>query len=241
MRRFRDLSLLLLLLFALPACPAMTKVGKWTGLIRPPTFPMPDTVPQDFELVVHVTDQQDPPIDYLLTFRRTGNCNYSVTPRSPRRPPNEGGFEVLENQISALWSAVLAAKYDELDSRYPEDGIGDDRAAGVQSYKVQALDFPKEVQAQFLRLPELEKIRTLALSYVPARAFVGAKSSPLIGTKVREVIGDLRTKLFYPPEDPRLKDVPNEARQPFPTWHDAVNYGFSPSPGFEPWAVPRSD
>ena len=234
-------ALLLAALAALPGCPAFTNTMKMVGVVRPPKLELPEVAPQDFEFKLHVVDQLDPPADYLITYRRDGKCDFRVTTRTSRRLEANGSFEIPDSQVVALWNALREARYDELDPRYPDDGVGPDKVLGIQAYSVRANDLSKEVQTHCQKVPELEKVRALALSYMPARSpadgaarGTGTPAPDVVGTS-RQIVGDVQTKLFYPADDPRLKDVPADRRQPFPSWYDAVNFGFSPAPGFEPW------
>jgi hypothetical protein len=240
---FLSSAVALAALAVLPGCPAFTNTMKMVGVVRPPQIELPEVAPQDFELKLHVVDQLDPPADYLITYRRDGRCDFRVTMRTSRRLEASGTFEIPDDQVVALWNSLREARYDELDPRYPDDGIGPDKVLGIQAYSVRSNDLSKEVQTHCQRVPELEKVRALALSYLPARTMGGggAPGTPAaapVGTS-RQIVGDVQTRIFYPADDPRLKDVPADRRQPFPSWYDAVNFGFSPAPGFEPWGRPE--
>ena len=217
---------------ALPGCPAFTSLMKGIGLQSRPTLQLTEAVPQDFELVMHVVDQQSPPADYLVTYRRNGHCDYRVTVRAPRRRTNDGSFEILDGQVTALWNAVREVQYDALADRYPDEGEGRDRDLGVQKFSVRGDEISKEVQAHFTKVAGVEKLRTVALSLLPEKALSDTgKGDTATSIATQQVVGDIQSKTFYPADDPRLKDVPTDRRQPFPTWYDAVNYGFSPASG----------
>lgn len=226
---------LVVALLALPGCPALTAGCKLIGLCRPPVLELTESVPSDFELIVHVRDQLDPPADYTLTFRRSGQCEYRVVVRAPQRRESSGPFQILENQVIQLHQELRKAGYAEMEPRYPASGEGKDRALGVQAYSVRGNDLQKEVQTHFHAVPGLEKVRTLALSYLPEKVLTQTGAGAPVAAKVTQVMGDVKTRLFYAPEDPRLKDVPSDRRQPFANWQEALNAEFSPAPGFEPW------
>ncbi|MCE9635269.1 MAG: hypothetical protein K8T90_06125 [Planctomycetes bacterium] len=234
MHRSRSLVFALLALAALvlPGCPAFTSVMKGIGLQSRPALVLTEAVPQDFELVMHVMDQQNPPTDYLVTYRRSGRCDYRVTVRSPKRRVNDGSFDILDGQVNSLWATVRAVNYDTLEERYPAEGEGRDRDLGVQKFSVRGDDISKEVQAHFTKVPAIEKLRALALSLMPEKALSDTgKGDVTTSVATQQVIGDMQTKTFYPADDARLKDVPTDRRQPFPTWFDAVNYGYAPAQG----------
>lgn len=220
---------------ALPGCPAFNNALKVAGVVRPPKLEITPAVPQDFELKIHVTDQQAPPADYLITYRRSGKCDYRVTTRAPKRSVQEGQFELLENQVMKLWALLGEIDFPSLDDRYPGDGLGPDAMVGIQAYSVRGNDLSKEVQTHFQSVPELETLRTVALSFLPEKAVQGTGTGQTAVGKSTQIVGDVQTRVFYPADDERLKDVPAERRQPFGTWQDAVNFGFSPVQGFRPW------
>lgn len=222
--------------FALPGCPAFTNgVLKPLGLVSPPTIEMTEAVPQDFEFRLHIVDQTTPAADYLITVRRSGKCDYRVTTRLPKRRVNEGTFDILDNQVNALWKAAREAQFGTMEERWPSEGEGPDKALGVQAFALRAYDLTKEVRTHFQRVPALEGLRGLVIAMLPETAVRDTGPAPAAVGKSKQIVGDLQTKLFYPADDPRLKDVPADRRQPFPTWYDAVNYGFSPASGFDPW------
>lgn len=235
MHRTRILALALVAFAALllPGCPAFTSVMKGIGLQGRPALTLTEAVPQDFELVMHVVDQQNPPTDYLVTYRRSGRCDYRVTVRSPKRRVNDGSFEILDAQVNSLWSTAREIGYDTLEDRYPSEGEGRDRDLGVQKFSVRGDDISKEVQAHFTKVPGLEKLRAVALAMMPEKALsdTGKGDTSTTSVATQQVIGDLQTKTFYPADDARLKDVPTDRRQPFPSWFDAVNYGYAPAQG----------
>lgn len=239
MRPLRAVPVLLLALAAavLPGCPAFNNAMKFVGIVRPPELRLAEPVPQDFELVVHVRDQLEPAADYLLTFRRSGRCDYRITTRAPKRRESEGQFEIVDTQVVSLWETLRAIRYDELADRYPDgdDTIGPDKNVGIQAFGVRGNDLAKEVQAHFIRVPELEKLRGAAMSLLPEKATRDTGPAPAASGKSKQMVGDAMTKVFYPADDARLKDVPAERRQPFGSWYDAVNFGYSPAPGFKPW------
>lgn len=217
----------------LPGCPGFRAMVKPLGFFPPPVLELPETIPQDFQLIVHVTDQQDPPADYTLRFDRSGQGAYEVVVRSPRRTVNSGGFELLENQVTSLYATIRAQSYETLEPRYPSgDDEGRDRKLGVQSYKVRCNSFSKEVIAAFQGVPALEAIRQQALQLIPEKAMVAAGATPAQPASVsRKVIGDARHRVFYWSDDPRVKDVPADVRQPFANYFEAVNYEYRPAPG----------
>jgi hypothetical protein len=234
MHRSRLFAIVLVALAAmvLPGCPAFTRVMKGIGLQGRPALTLTEAVPQDFELIMHVVDQQNPPADYVVTYRRSGHCDYHVVVRSPKRRTNDGSFEILDGQVNALWSVVREVQYDTLADRYPGEGEGKDRDLGVQKFSVRGDDISKEVQSHFTKVAGLEKVRTVALSLLPEKALSDTgHGDTATSIATQQVIGDTLTKTFYPANDPRLKDVPTDRRQPFPTWYDAVNFGFSPAQG----------
>lgn len=217
----------------LPGCPAFTSMMKGVGLQSRDTLVMGEVIADDFELRVNVQGQAEPAADYLLVFRRNGTCDYKVALRAPRRQENQGSFEIFEGDIQALWKTIRDANFAELDRRYPSDGDGPDKALGLQAYSVTSNRNSREVQTSLQRVPELEAIRTKALSLLPAKALaVTGSGDPAVGKSLK-IVGDMQTRVFYAEDDPRLASVPPERRQPFPSWYDALNYGFSPAPGFE--------
>lgn len=232
------LSVVVLALAAatLPGCPAFTGIMKTVGVIGPPELDLSGPVPQDFELRVHATDQASPAVDYLLVYRRSGRCDYHVTFRTGKRRAVDGTFDILEGQVVALYEMARSIGYASIDERIPAEGQGPDTALGVQAYSVAANNMAREVQVHMTTVPELEQLRKLALSYVPPKALADVGAGPPVAGTSRQIIGDLQTKIFYPADDPRLKDVPADRRQPFPTWEDALNFGYAPASGFQPWA-----
>jgi hypothetical protein len=217
-----------------PGCTFFRSAGRTLGLISAPQLELTESVPPDFELVVKVTDQLDPAADYTIWIRRNGKCDYRAEVRYPRRRVSEGPFEILENQVQDVWDLIRQAAYTGMEERYPDSGEGSDRALGVQAYSVRGNDLHKEVQAHFMRVPELEAVRTLVLSYLPPKALADTgRGDPSVG-KSKEIIGDMKTKIFYPADDKRLDDVPMDRRQPFRSWQDALNYDYRPVEGFQP-------
>ena len=221
----------------LPGCPAWTRFCKTIRLCSRDTFTTPDAVPPDFQFVLHGDNLKDPPIDYLLRYDRSGEAEYRVTIREPRRIERTGRFEVMEGQIFKLWEAVKAADYGNLDARYPSSGEGPDTSWGIQRFMVRSEDFPKEVQAHYQQEPALERLRMLAISMLPDSVIEQFRKDVPEGTgTLGVVIGDTETKRFYAPDSPLLKEVPEERRQTFRSWYDALNFGFDPSPD---WRTPR--
>ena len=220
----------------LPGCTALNSLLKLTGLRSAPEFTLPEPpapLPPDFRLTVLVRDQAAPPLDYLLEFHRTGNVDYRVTVREPRRAEREGSFQVLENQVESLWDALLEVRFDELEDRYPDDGRGDDPDAGHQEVWVFANGLDRRVEADFERVEALEKVRRAALAVVPEHV-LSARLDAAPGEAPEHFVGDPATKRFHLPGCPALEGTPEPGRQPFGTKYDAVNFGFSPCPDCRP-------
>lgn len=222
---------------SLPGCFLVRQMG----LVPAPKIEIGEAIARDFELTLVVTDQLQPAADTLVTIRRGGDCNYRVTLRAPQRGESQGRFQITEAQVVTLWNTLRETGYTQLDARYPEDGVGPDKAAGIQAFGVTANDLAKEVQAHFVRVPELERVKAVVMSVLPPsfakEAGLGAAPGAPAGTAgtSRQIVGDIQSRIFYPADDARLKDVPADRRQPFGSWFDAINFGFSPAPGFRPW------
>lgn len=223
----------------LPGCPAWTRFAKTVGLEGRDEINIPEVAPSDFQFVLHGNNLKNPPIDYLLRYERSGQAEYSVTIREPRRIVREGRFEVMEGQIFKLWEAIKEADYGNLEARYPSDGEGPDTAWGIQRFMVRSEGFPKEVQAHYQQEPALERLRMMAIAMLPDTVIEQFRKDVPAGTgTLGVVIGDTQTKRFFAPESPLLKDVPEERRQTFRSWYDALNFGYDPAPD---WVTPREE
>ena len=236
MMSFRRPALAVALLAAatlLPGCPAWTRFCKTIGLCSRAVPDLPEVAPPDFQFVLHGDNLKDPPRNYLLRIERNGQAEYEITVREPQRLEKRGRFEVTEDGISRLWDAIRAAGYNELPARFPGEGEGPDLNRGIQRYSVRWLDYPKEVQTHYLYEERVEQIRAAALSLVPEYVFAGLPSNP---GSTGIVIGDTETKRFYDPGSPLLKEVPEDRRRQFSSWHEAVNFDYYPAPD---WSSPR--
>jgi hypothetical protein len=220
----------------LPGCPSATWACKTLGLCsRDRLEEPPATIPPDFEFVLKVDNQVQPPIDYLLKIDRSGKGTYKVVWREPRREVLEGDFEIVESRMTRLWDLIREIRYPELETRYPDSGEGKDRGGGIARFMVKYLDFPQEVQCWYVQQPDLEKLRMLAISYVPETVIQRVTRDTPTST-TGQVIGDVQTRMFYAPGSPLLKDVPENRRQVFPNWYEALNYGYQPGAD---WRTPR--
>lgn len=223
-------------LFLLPGCPAWTRFCKAVRLCGREEWVDPVTVPPDFKFILKGDNKLDPPIDYLLTIERSGQAEYQIVIREPKRIVREGRFEVTEGQIVKLWDTIRAAQYRDMPPRYPDSGDGPDKNFGIQSFSVQSLGYPKEVQAHYHQDPSLERIRMTAVSLVPADVLENSLPQGTVST-TGQVIGDSASKRFYAPTSPLLKDVPESRRQVFASWYDALNYGYDPGAD---WRTPSA-
>lgn len=231
--------LLLAAAASLGGCRAITVVCRAFGGCEARTQELGDVMAPDFSIVVKVENQMDPPADYLVTLRRDGTGEYRVVRRAPTREESSGKVHVLEGKLQQIWDAVRAAEYHMRPERTPDEGDGVDKAVGIQSFSVNANEFPKQVQLVYSADPALAKIRQLVLSTLPAEVFAATskKNDALAST---EVIGDTQTKRFYAPSSPLLKDVPANRRQSFPTYFAAYDFGYQPGPDWRPPA-PTTD
>ena len=235
-RTLLALALALAALTLLPGCPAWTRFCKMVYLCSRDRIEIPEAPPPDFEFRLKGDNLKNPPINYFLKIHRNGQAEYSVTFREPSRTVREGRFEVMEDQIVKLWDAIKAADYGEIEERFPSSGDGTDVSWGIQSFMVQSKDYQKEVQAHYLQVPALERIRMTAVSLLPESVIDQVrKDAQGLGT-MGTVIGDTATKRFYAPTSPLLKDVPEELRQVFKSMYDALNFGYDPGPD---WKTPR--
>jgi hypothetical protein len=228
--RPRLLALLafVLLAAALPACQGITDVGKFVGLVRPPRFVLPPNMPEDFQVVISVHDRVDPSIDYDVSYDRSGRVSYTVLSRAPRRQQISGDLEITENQVITLWKAVVAAKFDQIDARYPTSGDGKDKGAGIQRIFVKADGLDRTVETRFQKQAVVDTLRLQALELLPREVVTGASRVGAGDAQPREFIGDVATRLFHTPDCALLKDVPAQRRQPFATHWDALNFNFEP-------------
>lgn len=223
------------LLGAAPGCQPIRAGLKSIGIIRAPQIELTEQMPQDFELVIKVVDQESPAADYTVWVRRSGKCEYKAEVRKPKRRASDGTFDIYENQVQEVWNLIRQASYADLDDRYPSSGEGPDKALGTQAYSVRVNDLYREVQAVCERVPELEAIRTKVLSFLPAKALADTGRGDPVAGKSKQIVGDILTKIFYPADDKRLEEVPADRRQPFASWQDAVNFEYRPIEGFKPW------
>jgi hypothetical protein len=233
--RFRFLSLLVLAALAavLPACNVWYGIAKPIGLMSPKKFSARGEIPQDFQFSVDTKDFADPPTDYVIVVERTGKVTYDIVVRSPRRREQSGTFELTEEQVVGLWKSIAAAKFDELDERYPSKGEGKDKDMGVRKWFVRADGVERRVEAHYQTVPAMETVRAAFLAVVPKDvmeahdAMVGRNTSG-------EFMGDTATKIFHLPDCPALKDVPAQRQQKFTSQYDALNFGFQPCPDCSP-------
>lgn len=232
------LPLLLVATAGLGGCRALTTVCRTFGGCSARTQELGDAMAPDFVIVVKVENQLDPPADYLVTIRRNGTGEYRVVRRAPTREESSGRLNVLEGKLQEIWDAVRAADYPSRPDRTPGDGDGPDKSAGIQSFSVNADEFPKQVQLVYSTDAQLAKVRQLVLSTLPAEAFA-ATSKRDTGLTSTDVIGDTQTKRFYAPTSPLLKDVPAARRQSFPTYFAAYDFGYQPGADWRPPAPTR--
>jgi hypothetical protein len=161
-----------------PGCSLYYGGAKFLGLMHPTPFAVrPDVIPTDFKLSVDVHDVADPPVDYVLAFDRSGHATADVVVRAPRRKQQSSPFEIGEDQLKSLWAAVADARFDELETRYPNDGDGPDKKSGEQFYYVYADGQDHRVELHYQANSDLEKIRKAAVAVVP-REVMTATGAP---------------------------------------------------------------
>ena len=225
-----------LLLGVLPGCRVMTLACRTIGVCSAGEQHLGPVMATDFVIVVKVESQAEPAADYIVTLRRDGTGEYKVTRRAPTRSETSGKLSVLEGKLQQIWDAVAAAEYPTLPDRFPEEGDGPNKAAGIQSFNVNANEFPKEVQLVYATDERLTKIRRLVESTLPEKVFSQVSQARTDTTSSLQVVGDTLTKRFYAPESPALKEVPANRRQAFPTYFAALDFGYQP--GID-WRAPE--
>jgi hypothetical protein len=221
----------------LPGCPALTSAGKTLGIVRAPRLELaPDQpIAPDFVLAVSVKDAQDPATDWQVSFDRGGRVSYDVLVRAPYRRQQSGTFEVTEDQLLSLWREVLASNFDEIEPRYPLEGVGSDRTAGVQEYYVNANGADRRVEGHFTVPEPLHGLRRAVLAVVPAEVMAAKGSS--LAEAPKEYVGDTVTGIFHMPDCPQIKDVDSTRRRPFVSYYEAVNFRFTPCADCRPTQV----
>ena len=224
----RFLLLLPLLLGVLPGCRMMTLACRGIGLCSADKQRLGPVMSSDFAIVVKVEGQAEPAADYTVTLRRDGTGEFSVTRRASSHSTTTGKLSVLEGKLQQIWDAIAAAEYPSLPDRFPDEGDGPEKAAGIQRFNVHVNDFPKEVQLVFVTDERLTKIRRLVESTLPEKVFSQVSQARPDMTSSLQVIGDTLTKRFYAPESPALKEVPANRRQAFPTYFAALDFGYQP-------------
>jgi hypothetical protein len=228
------LVLLALVLALLGGCQVFYTVTKFTGLKSARKFALTEEIPADLVLSLEVRDVANPKTNYTLIFSRSGKCSFEVQVVAPERRAHAGQFEITEDQVQSLWKAVRDARFDELETRYPDDGEGPDKGNGVQKYYVFADNTEHRVESVFQLVPALETIRKAALAVTPqevmnATGAPGRKKAP-----PKEYVGDSTTHHFHLPTCPRLKDLPPANRVTFPAVQTALDYQFTPCPECDP-------
>jgi len=233
--RFRWLPLLVLAALAAvaPGCQVYYTVVKTVGLMGPKKFSSRGEIPQDFVFGVDTKDYSNPPTDYTIRMERTGKVTYDIVVRIPRRREQEGTFEITEEQILSIWKAIAAAKFDELDQRYPSSGEGKDKEMGVRKWYVMADGVERRVEAHYQAVPEMDPVRAAFLAVVP-KDVMEAHDAMVGKNATGEFVGDTATHLFHLPDCPALKDVPEQRQQRFTSQYDALNYNFQPCPDCSP-------
>jgi len=231
----RRLSLVLVAALAVlgAGCNVVYPVLKFVGLKSPPKFSVRKEIPQDFVFSVDTKDYSSPPTDYVIRMDRTGKVTYEIVVRTPRRREQSGTFEITEEQILSIWKAVAAAKFDELDERYPSSGEGPDKAMGVRKWYVLADGVERRVEAHYQVVPEMDPVRAAFLAVVP-KDVMEAHDAMVGVNRSGEFVGDTATHLFHLPDCPTLKDVPAQRQQRFTSQYDALNYNFQPCPDCSP-------
>lgn len=231
----RRLSLVLLTALAVlgAGCQVYYGIAKPLGLMSPKKFSARGEIPQDFVFSVDTRDFADPPTDYIISMERTGKVTYDVIVRTPHRREQQGTFEITEEQIVSIWKAIAAAKFDELNERYPSSGDGPDKRMGVRKWYVRADDVDRRIEAHYQIVPEMESIRAAFLAVVP-KDVMDAHDAMVGVNKSGEFVGDTATHLFHLPDCPTLKDVPAQRQQRFTSQYDALNYNFQPCPDCSP-------
>jgi hypothetical protein len=234
-KRIASFVLLLACAVAAPGCSIYYGGAKFLGLMHSPPFVVRrDAIPEDFQLSIDVHDVAEPPIDYLLVFDRSGKATADVVVRAPRRKQQSSPFEITEDQLKSLWAAVADARFDELATRYPDDGDGADKKNGVQLFYVFADKTDRRVELHFQVNADLEKIRKAAVAVVPREVMTASGAPGEPGARPKEFIVDATTHLIHLPTCPKLKDVPPANRRPFSSCYEALNFQNQPCPECKP-------
>jgi hypothetical protein len=236
----RRLVLAAALLAVLPGCTAICRgIGLCSRFEDFDELKLPPTPPQDFQVILQVYDQADPPADYLVIVRRDGSGEYRVVRRHPSRRETHGKLTLLENQIQAIYGAVLQANYGELPERIPEYEEGEQRHLGARTFSVTTDGYQKEVVVAYAPFQPLDHVARLVLDTLPGQAMDDAQPKGPEAANTAQVIGDTQTRRFYAPDSPLLADVPENRRQSFPSYFMALDYGYEPGSDWRPPA-PKS-
>ncbi len=217
-RSIRPLAAPLLLLavsLLLPAC------GLFGSSQR-----LPDIMPNDFRFVHSVHSATQPAVDYTLTFERSGSVTYDTFVRAPRRDRSSGAFEVSEDHLQNIYTALLAANFDELPAVMHAEPGTEQNELGARAYFVRADGDEIRVEAEFLDIPELAMIRTEMLKEVPDYVFT-AKNRVTEAAPSRFVAESVNQK-FHRGECKVLSATATGQRRDFDTMYDALNFGFDP-------------
>lgn len=207
--------LLLALLAVLPACASGPS--------------LPPTLPPNFQVGIRVLEAADPPVDYQIMVNRSGEVTYETTVRVPRRRSFKGTLELNEEDIIALYDAVLASNFDALDQKYAaEEGSSDRRENGERVFYVAAGDLDKRIDVDYAMVADLEGLQEAIIGQMPAFVLTGEGGPDSVLGRPEAFVGNRATKVFHHPECERCEKIDTANRDSYTNEFDALNYGYHP-------------